>query len=345
MPGPRRPPPSPMPRYPVPGPNPFRGPGPIPTVPRQMFTRRGLMALARLGRFHPYLFVLWGMYDLYQWWMQGQDPAPGGYVMPDGWVRKCSVGGNYAYYALGIFDPNLPCDAGAVDVPVGESGATIEGVNHRWFSLGQNNDIGPVGRMGRNEQWVWAGETSRYTGPIPWQNPTPGRPPIPEPPPYLRPPPWRVIPGYKPPWRETGPSPGIPGPAPVPVSPPRPTRPPPGIRERKTRNAWTRAGLILIGVFHELTEIQDYVDSFVDAMDGTCDGARGLGGKIACIVDNPDKIDWEQAIINLVYNAIEDGIIGALHAALDRAGIGVGPNGQPYLKRGPGRREGIPIRR
>lgn len=102
-----------------------------------------------------------------------------------------------------------------------------------------------------------------------------------------------------------------------------------GLRERKIFGPWARG---LLAVWSAATEAVDYVDALFEALPkGTCKGG-GLAAKSYCVYRNFHLINWKQAVQNLVYNAIEDGIAGRIIGALDRVGIGVGFNGVVYLK-------------
>lgn len=141
-------------------------------------------------------------------------------------------------------------------------------------------------------------------------------------------PPYVVIPELKPtPWRVTGPQPfELPEPEPVPL--PRPARPGRPTRERKTNSKMLGA---LLSVWHVATEFSDFVDSIYSAIDGA-PKLRGDAAKIAYIANHLTDINPYAAIRNLLLNEVQDRLIGKMHRALDKAGVGVGFTGMPYLK-------------
>lgn len=103
-----------------------------------------------------------------------------------------------------------------------------------------------------------------------------------------------------------------------------------GYKERKILGPWARA---LLAVWDASTEAQDLVDALADALpEGTCKG-KGLSAKSYCVYANFHLINWRQAVQNIIYNAIEDGIAGRLIGRLEKAGVGIGFNGYAYLKR------------
>lgn len=94
--------------------------------------------------------------------------------------------------------------------------------------------------------------------------------------------------------------------------------------EKKTKK---KLGFALIGAYHKVTEINDLVDALADAIPrNPCGNLPGFR-KLLCVVNNWDKIDAQEAAINVLVNEIEDRIVGRaqgkLSDALRRAG---GPN-------------------
>lgn len=134
---------------------------------------------------------------------------------------------------------------------------------------------------------------------------------------------------------------------PVIVVPPTVLRPPgPGERERKFRfkpglySAYETARWAL----HGLTEAQDLVNAIWDALPGSVKsgktrgpngvfvqkdiGPKGLPEKFMDIYNNLDKVNWSQAIHNIVKNEIEDQLIGRGLGKLDKAAKNLGlPSG------------------
>lgn len=128
-------------------------------------------------------------------------------------------------------------------------------------------------------------------------------------------------------------------PAPRPNSP---RKPKPKTKERKTVSVWAK---MLFQLHSAGTEVDDWVDSFYDAMpnaerkafEARIEALYGrpptAGERALFIYRNINAVDMTQALKNVVYNVIEDAIAGKGIKWLDKAGIGIGPTGQPYVKR------------
>lgn len=329
--------PSPQPVAPKPVPRQVLNPAPTlpPYAPR--LSPKGMRLLRTMIRLNPHLRLALRVGEI---WLPGKE-TPGGYQLPQGWEIICDVGGDKVFWNAASSPPGLICDPTALDVPRGAIGTDIQtfgpGWPFTWVAFGVDNSIGPVGRMGRNEQWYTPNWPDRVEK-IPYIPPVIAPPvPVAAPLPQTQPLPWRLIPYIRDPLtRDAGNGPKR--------NPPPVTRlpgpPPPRTRERKTNNKWLPAMRALLGAFHGLGEIGDTVGALSDAIRGNpCKDASGLEQKMICVLNNLHNIDGPQAVANLLQNHIEDRTVGGLLGKLKRAGIGLGPNGQPYLARG---RNGTP---
>lgn len=110
---------------------------------------------------------------------------------------------------------------------------------------------------------------------------------------------------------------------------PRPKRPKPGTKERKFTGPLAQA---ILAVWDAAGESKDFGEAILDALpEGTC--AKGTyAQRMNCLYHNLDKVDWADAVKNVILNEIEDRSFGKIHQALDRVGIGVGFGGTPYVK-------------
>lgn len=188
----------------------------IPSVPyRQIGKLIGVPA-----RLNPYLRAADAAKTLLELMLmsRGTPDQPAYYDMT-GWTQICNdgydPGKGPAYVNTGVFAPGLSCDRSAVDPPAGEFGETVEqgsdawppsAINMRWFAIGQNNDIGPNKRMGRNEQWE---RTDGLRDPVPFVEAVPGRKPL------WRPVEPRPVPfGWRPEFDKPGKPYGFPDPTP-----------------------------------------------------------------------------------------------------------------------------------
>lgn len=127
-------------------------------------------------------------------------------------------------------------------------------------------------------------------------------------PPDGLPPPVQGLPPYVDPAIEYGPQ----GKRPVLHVRARPER---GKPEKKVR-LMGPIGTALAAGFHGLTEWKDFVESIHDALPKKYQSKNGgLLPMENAIWKNFDKIDWAQAVQNVIWNQIEDAIIGGLHGA------------------------------
>jgi len=164
----------------------------------------------------------------------------------------------------------------------------------------------------------------------PLSNPVPGTYPGPAPTPQSAP--YPAIPGIRPnPWRSpveqphvgngpiASPDPAVsptPGPVVPPVEPP-PHRPPPRTKERKL----TVRQAAVLGWALSVTEANDFVDAVWDALpdqDKTGGGKKDprITDKYKDVYRHWQDIPLEQAVENVVLNAIEDAIFGEVQRAI-----------------------------
>lgn len=125
---------------------------------------------------------------------------------------------------------------------------------------------------------------------------------------------------------------GTPGKPPIPpgiISPPTD-----GVRERKFKYkpGLYHAYQLSREALHAVTEAKDAVDAIWDALPGSVKSqgnkAKGLPEKFMDIYNNLDKVDWNEAIQNLIENHLEDAAIGRGLGALDKAAKNLGlPSG------------------
>lgn len=300
-------------------------------------------------RINPYLtaaFFLWDVFDAYKMYQQGREPMPDFAAL--GFTLKCKLpwqpaptppfpapGFGHRHEAAG----GPSCTLGAF-VPMGPSGwPTATQASRRSISIGPL--MNTAGTRGTTAE-VWTRPSALPGGtPIPF---TPAMPPAilpyPDAAPAPAPLPVKLIP-YRPnsPYYEAGNYPPGAKPAPRPSGRPAPSyarKPPSGVRERKTRNPFVGAGLAALGFLHGLSEGVDAIESIYKALPKDIrdkDYGPATVGMVNAIVANADKIDWWQAIQNLAANHLEDAVVGALAGILDKFGIGMGVNNQPYLKR------------
>lgn len=334
--------------------------------------------IPRIVRYHPALRWPRMAYDIYQLYNRGwlpkmARPTGRGFYDMTGWSQICDVGyppgEEPSYIKMGSIAPGLSCTPAALDVPSGAFGDTVDQnhpawpvdffgnkANMRWFAVGQNNDVGTTGRMGRNQQWSRPND-SRAKNPVPfipatvtralppllpkWVDPLsppplPGMPDFdPAPPPYPAVP-FRDKPQETPESRDSGPQatpkasgPGGPtiiyGGGGVQVGPPH---------ERK--RSWDeklmnlliklRGGQLVLAVFNGLTEAKDLVDALVDALPERLRkrAPRGFQQRLEYLWRNRRYIDKSNAVINVLLNHFEDKLIGGIEAAKLKAGTKLG---------------------
>jgi len=225
------------------------------------------------------------------------------------------------YYQVGINPPGLICDPTALDVPDGRANATIApgspgwpvGANRRWLSIGQQNDVGVVGRTGRNQQW--SRTTANAKKPVPWVpgavGPAPNlEPPIQPYPSVTQYPRTRTRPGgssrppaYRPPYF-TGPKDTVP-------QLPKP-------RERKLKFRPSAAHQI----YGALTEIQDALGCLEKNTSAERPRYKGLHQRIMvlanALVENPRSLNIGGFISCMVKENVEDAVIGKANKLANR---------------------------
>lgn len=141
--------------------------------------------------------------------------------------------------------------------------------------------------------------------------------------------PWVLLPS-NPNGTYTDPS-GPPAPPRPPVRPVNPHRPDPGVKERKRR--W--GGKIAVSYAKELlntvTESCDAIDAVWQALPGDVKWTPGVpktcDKKAADLWKNVDKLDWDQAIMNLLQMYVEDKLWGKYFQLSDKAAAGFGMPG------------------
>lgn len=278
-------------------------------------------------RIHPALRTAMTIHDLMTMYEPSGPQVEGHYDMT-GWNKICEnwPGTSPAYWQRAAFNPGLSCNPTAVDVPDGLYGSTITfGVSTRWFCIGQNNDIGTVGRQGRNEQWSRPGTSP---GVLPWIPPS-------MPPSLPRPDMWRppepVYKDSKPGNRDQDPRnirrfpyqrPGIEWK----FSPGSKTKPQPirnwhnqlpvgqvfkePTKEKKFAITETAAHRL----YGLITEVDDFADSLVKGFpEGhRCRRAKGPAEKLSCFYNSFDSDDWSLSkfLGALAENQVEDWAIG-----------------------------------
>lgn len=109
----------------------------------------------------------------------------------------------------------------------------------------------------------------------------------------------------------------------------RPKRPKgPEVKRRVTDSASYRAFRVIQDIFHNITEVQDVVDSLFEALPAELQkGVKTPQGKIMAILNNIESLDWGAALYNLAYNHIEDKVAGRFFAKLKNAARDLGING------------------
>lgn len=109
---------------------------------------------------------------------------------------------------------------------------------------------------------------------------------------------------------------------------PNPKRAP---RDKKERKYLGPVAQAIFAVWEASGEAKDFVESLADAVrDDKCKNGS-FSQKSYCVYKHIDDIDWWKALENLLYNAVEDGVIGRISAKLETVGIGVGFDGKPYV--------------
>ena len=101
-----------------------------------------------------------------------------------------------------------------------------------------------------------------------------------------------------------------------------PTQPPPGDRERKIRFSDQAAYRIIDFVLDQITEGQELVRAFWDALPQSCRHARGYyntAGQLGDLYDCWEQVDIAEALYNVFENHVEDQIIGRFNEQLRRA--------------------------
>jgi len=149
--------------------------------------------------------------------------------------------------------------------------------------------------------------------------------------------PYTLLPGnpngtYNPPG--TDPTPGTDGP-PRPPRPPRPPenphRPDPGVKERKRRWGGKMPLSYAKDILNTVTEGCDAIDALWQALPGDVKWTPGVpktcDKKAADLWKNVDKLDWDQAIMNLLQMYAEDKLWGKYFQLSDKAAAGFGMPG------------------
>lgn len=135
-----------------------------------------------------------------------------------------------------------------------------------------------------------------------------------------------------------------------------PVKPPPGepeFKRRVPRKSLDYLKWLQEGVFHPLTELQDFVEALWEAygckkqiMEWTNNSGRkvkaaetklNVADKMWIMAQNPGCIDIDKAIKNLLYNHVEDAVVGKGFSELQKAGKKLGIPGsykfyQPTLR-------------
>lgn len=102
-------------------------------------------------------------------------------------------------------------------------------------------------------------------------------------------------------------------------------------RERKvyTWHPW------VVTLINSVTETNDFVEGLWEALPPECQRGRGLAAKVADIARCWEEMDVEQAVLNVVLNALEDAIVGRLSGAVTRGQrnlpVGTGRDRSPSL--------------
>lgn len=323
--------------------------GPMAKPGKYTGTLEKLLYQSPPGRMYKLMRLLLLAQDI---WRDPLAEIPPHYDM-SGWIFICDVGyppGEVpSYINWAGFAPGIACNAGAVDVPAGLFGdSPVWGPgNVRWFSVGQNNDIGTVGRMGRNQQWHRTiGDLTVAPPFVPLQpgitiiNPPPEVPFSPFLIPEQLPPgitvqhppaiPYTLLPRRPLNKWPQGPSAGY-GPKVGPKvgpSPPYiiipdasgdtgPNEPGPHIRKppekgtKERKKALDAAGFAA-SLYGSLTEVGDWVDAINKALPVHLRSHGGLTDKIENLYENFEAIDLETAIKELILNEIQDRVVGKI---------------------------------
>jgi len=309
--------PQPMQRFQKPEPIRYRKPvyrGPIPG-PGQKIGRFGKTFLRGFG-------ILGGLFTAYEL-LQPFLPAHGygdGYYNFAGWNAYCDVGYGPnkfpVYIKTGSLAPNIPCSQAALDVPSGAYGDPIP-AGSRWVSIGQDNSIGPVDRMGRNQQWthfptpipVPLEFTPPIYGPLPWVPPEapPEKTPLP-----------RIPPFGAPPW----------DPPPTDFGPPHAQRPPrKDEAEQKKRVSYTAFVKFGRALANGISEADDFLDALFQSMPRWAQFNQGVKpghptfnqftGKATAVYRyiRSGKADGnfvQKAVYNVIDNEVKDRIAGRI---------------------------------
>lgn len=175
----------------------------------------------------------------------------------------------------------------------------------------------------------------------PWEDPED----LPVWPPYGPVPWWPTVPDA--PWFDPVEEPGPAGPAPAPAPPYTPPAPAryqvPALqwelspktatkitirrtvhtkvkdKSKKVRLPYWMA--VAIGAYHSATEVNDFIESLADAMpDNRCSKLPGFQ-RLACVIENWRHIDPAKAAANVLWNEVEDRLVGRAMGALARTGI------------------------
>lgn len=104
----------------------------------------------------------------------------------------------------------------------------------------------------------------------------------------------------------------------VTFAPPTHANVPPRQRERE-RKINSGSLVAATAIYGALTESIDAVDSIYEAIPSSARRASGPIGKVEAIYANFDKIDWVEAIKNLLENQLEDRIVGRSIGATTKA--------------------------
>lgn len=346
-----RPPPTPMPRYPLP---PARGPMPI-TSPPQVPIPGGLggLVIRGAGRLVPWIGVGMLAYDVWRWWQgrQGLDMR--------GWEVTVECGERPDYPQRFAYHPTYLnyCGNGGIGTINNGYGTPQELLadrpnSHAFGYWQERSSISSafvrkyekVSEDAHPEGPIEVNMPSAYLPPVmpyypPWIDPL--QMPINQPMPTPVPPPYRWIPRRRPnPYRspteqsqrgnrvETAPT-------------PRPyARPRPAGRGTKERKVLSSVATAVLTLWSAATEVPDWVDAFYDALPEELreaarrefEGKPNVSIRAYMVYRYFEYVDLNQALQNSLWNIIEDATAGEIHRLLRKAGLGVGFQGQAYVR-------------
>lgn len=298
------------------------------------------LILRTATKLNPYLRVASTLWDLYGWWNTGpyewMSPAGGGGLLGfKGYTLRCDVpfeNGEYGNGFTWVFNgPEYPelCELSgqvvrefSADTLPNLANTIMYGPIY-FYGGGDPSDPGQY-RMTIAKQWSrpidfpFLDPEPEYAAAYAMPMPVSLAPPRaitevmprdePAAPPYLPPPRTPDMPAYAEPAIEYGPR----GPR---VTRHLNVRPPRRKPEKKVKLIGP-IGTALAAGFHALTEWKDFVESIHAALPKKYQSKdKGLLPMENAIWKHFDKIDWDEAARNVLWNWVEDKIIGDLHGA------------------------------